>query len=165
MPQITTDIIATKEFAVKPRGYDQEQVDKFLDDICDEMDNQQNLIKSLQQQLREAQAASARPVPAPALEPRSQEAALNSSENSLREILQMAQKVKDETIADARKKAEEILSDARTQAEKQLGSIAQERDSLSHQLEELRTTVTDYRTRFESLLSEQKQALEKIADL
>ena len=38
--QITIEMIETKEFKTKPRGYDPQEVDEFLDAICDEMARQ-----------------------------------------------------------------------------------------------------------------------------
>ena len=59
--QITIEMIETKEFKTKPRGYDPQEVDEFLDAICDEMARQLDEIQSLQQQLAAAKAA--RPPP------------------------------------------------------------------------------------------------------
>ena len=50
--QITVEMIDTKEFKIKPRGYDQQEVDDFLDAIGDEMVRQLDTIQSLQQQLQ-----------------------------------------------------------------------------------------------------------------
>ena len=94
MQQITIDAIESKEFAIRKNGYDQDEVDSFLDDICDEMERQLGTINKLQQQLREAQTAAARPVPVPAAASVSPQ-----SEAAFREILEMAQKVKEETIS------------------------------------------------------------------
>ena len=58
--QITIEMIETKEFKTKPRGYDPQEVDEFLDAICDEMVRQMDQIAALQQQLAAAKAA--RPV-------------------------------------------------------------------------------------------------------
>lgn len=162
MQQITIEAIESKEFSVRKNGYDQDEVDGFLDDICDEMERLLGTINKLTQQLREAQTAAARPVPAP-----QPTAAPVSSQNeaSFREILEMAQKVKDETIANAQKQADEILQDAKTKAESQLGDLSAERDRLSAQVESLKKTVSTYRTSFEALLSAQKEALSQIANL
>ena len=51
MQQITIDAIESKEFAIRKNGYDQDEVDSFLDDICDEMERQLGTINKLQQQL------------------------------------------------------------------------------------------------------------------
>ena len=45
--QITIEMIETKEFKTKPRGYDPQEVDEFLDAICDEMARQLDEIQSL----------------------------------------------------------------------------------------------------------------------
>ena len=34
MRNITVDVIASEEFKIVPQGYDQKQVDDFLNDIC-----------------------------------------------------------------------------------------------------------------------------------
>ena len=41
--QITIEMIETKEFKTKPRGYDPQEVDEFLDAICDEMVRQMDM--------------------------------------------------------------------------------------------------------------------------
>ena len=38
MERITSEVIAEKEFTIASRGYNQEEVDTFLDLICEEMD-------------------------------------------------------------------------------------------------------------------------------
>ena len=139
MQQITIDAIESKEFAIRKNGYDQDEVDSFLDDICDEMERQLGTINKLQQQLREAQTAAARPVPVPAAASVSPQ-----SEAAFREILEMAQKVK---------------------AEAQLGSLNAERDRLTAQVEGLKKTVATYRSSFEALLASQKDALSQIDNL
>lgn len=160
MQQITIDAIESKEFAIRKNGYDQDEVDSFLDDICDEMERQLGTINKLQQQLREAQTAAARPVSVPV--PTS---VSSQSEASFREILEMAQKVKEETISNAQKQADEILQDAKAKAEAQLGDLSAERDRLTAQVEGLKKTVATYRSSFEALLSSQKDALSKIDNL
>ncbi|MBQ6563706.1 MAG: DivIVA domain-containing protein [Clostridiales bacterium] len=160
MQQITIEAIESKEFSISKNGYNQDEVDGFLDDICDEMERQLATINKLQQQLREAQTAAARPVSVPVAAPISAQ-----SEASFREILEMAQKVKDETISNAQKQAEAILQDAKAKAEAQLGDLSAERDRLTAQVDSLKKTVTTYRTDFEALLASQKEALSKIANL
>ena len=95
--QITIEMIESKEFKIRPKGYDQQEVDEFLDAICDEMAAQQDQIQSLQQQLMSAQAKRPAPVAAPAAQP----VVTADATNSLKEILEMAQKVKSETIGKA----------------------------------------------------------------
>ena len=45
MERITADIIAEKEFTIESRGYNKDEVDTFLDLICEEMDRLSNEIQ------------------------------------------------------------------------------------------------------------------------
>ena len=49
MERITSEVIAEKEFTIASRGYNQEEVDTFLDLICEEMDRLNNEIQDLRQ--------------------------------------------------------------------------------------------------------------------
>ena len=44
MEKITVDLIAHKEFSISSKGYDQAEVDNFLDDICEEMERMEKEI-------------------------------------------------------------------------------------------------------------------------
>lgn len=167
--QITVDMIETKEFKTKPRGYDPQEVDEFLDAICDEMIRLQDKIASLQQGLEAANAAlkqvepqqQVRPVMAPT--PVAAPAAVPADD--IREILEMAQKVKHETIAAAEAKAEEILTKAKEEATAKLDNLDEEKESLTKQVAALKTAASEYRTKFEALLQAQQEAIEKASDL
>lgn len=167
--QITVEMIDTKEFKIKPRGYDQQEVDDFLDAIGDEMVRQLDTIQSLQQQL--AQAKAARPAVTeaptqafkPVTQPKTAPAAVPT--DSFREILEMAQKVKEETIAEAQRKADEIVAKATEEASKRLNNLDSEKESLTREVAALKAAANEYRTKFEALLQAQQEALEKAADL
>lgn len=171
--QITIEMIETKEFKTKPRGYDPQEVDEFLDAICDEMARQLDEIQSLQQQLAAAKAARPAPAPAPApvTEAPTQQikpvvarpAAVPDSD--FREILEMAQKVKNETIAAAEAKAAAIVAKAEEEAADKLGSLSEEKEKLTGQVEALKTAAAEYRAKFEALLQAQQEAMEKASDL
>ena len=49
MERITADMIAEKEFTIESRGYNKDEVDTFLDLICEEMDRLNNEIQDLRQ--------------------------------------------------------------------------------------------------------------------
>lgn len=171
--QITIEMIETKEFKTKPRGYDPQEVDEFLDAICDEMARQLDEIQSLQQQLAAAKAARPAPAPAPApvteaptqqIKPvTARPAAVPDSD--FREILEMAQKVKNETIAAAEAKAAAIVAKAEEEAADKLGSLSEEKEKLTGQVEALKTAAAEYRAKFEALLQAQQEAMEKASDL
>ena len=154
MPRITVDEISRKEFSFANKGYNQKEVDDFLDDICDEMERMENEIMDLKQK-----TSVVRPV--------SQEPAAVSPENeqSFREVLAMAVQVKEEAIRKAKEDAEAIRSKAETEAAERLDGLAEERKELEEKVATLRKTAADYRTRFEALLQAQQEALEKASDL
>ncbi|MGN1021650.1 MAG: DivIVA domain-containing protein [Aristaeellaceae bacterium] len=168
--QITVEMIDTKEFKIKPRGYDQQEVDDFLDAIGDEMVRQLDTIQSLQQQLQQAKAARPQPQPeAPTqvlkpVQPKPAPVASPASD-SFREILEMAQKVKDQTIAEAQRKADAIVEEANNQASIRLSGLEKERDALTREVAALKAAANEYRAKFEALLQAQQEAMEKAADL
>jgi len=164
--QITIEMIETKEFKTKPRGYDPQEVDEFLDAICDEMVRQMDQIAALQQQLAAAKAA--RPVveaPTQQVKPIMAAPVKTVPDADFREILEMAQKVKNETIAAAEAKAEEILAKAKEEAAAKLDNLDVEKETLASQVAALKAAATDYRAKFEALLQAQQEALEKASDL
>ncbi|MBQ8312212.1 MAG: DivIVA domain-containing protein [Clostridia bacterium] len=164
--QITIEMIETKEFKTKPRGYDPQEVDEFLDAICDEMVRQLDQIAALQQQLAAAKAA--RPVveaPTQQMKPIVAAPVKAVPDADFREILEMAQKVKNETIAAAEAKAEEIVAKAKEEAAAKLDNLDVEKETLTNQVAALKAAAAEYRTKFESLLQAQQEALEKASDL
>ncbi len=171
--QITIEMIETKEFKTKPRGYDPQEVDEFLDAICDEMARQLDEIQSLQQQLAAAKAA--RPAPAPAPAPVTEASTQQIKpvvarpvavpDSDFREILEMAQKVKNETITAAEAKAAAIVAKAEEEAADKLGSLSEEKEKLTGQVEALKAAAAEYRAKFEALLQAQQEAMEKASDL
>ena len=168
--RITIQDIENKQFSIKPRGYDRDEVDAYLDEICDEMERLENEKAALRRQLQEAQAAGAAPAPAAPQPVRTAPAAAASTANAasnaeLINVLELANRLKDETVAEAKKKAEEILSEADSQARQRLGNLAEEKDRLEGQVEALKKTAADYRSRFAELVKAQQDALDKIADL
>ena len=50
MEKITVDLIAKKEFSISSKGYNKEEVDNFLDAICEEMERMEEEIANLRQQ-------------------------------------------------------------------------------------------------------------------
>ena len=154
MERITADMIAEKEFSIESKGYNKDEVDSFLDEICEEMDRLNNEIFDLRQK-----TTMVRPQ-APA-----ENAPTAGEENRFREILEMAAQVKDETIRRAKEDAEAIRVKAETEATERLESLSKERDDLKTEIENLKQTAADYRSKFEELLHAQQEALEKATGL
>ncbi len=154
MPRVTIDDISRKEFTIANKGYNQKEVDDFLDDICDEMERMENEIMDLKQKTS-------------VVRPAAQDSAAVSPENeqSFREVLALAVQVKDEALRKAKEDAEAIRAKAETEAAERLDGLAEERKSLETEVAALRKTAADYRAQFEALLQAQQEALEKASDL
>ena len=62
MEKITVEVIAHKEFTISSKGYNQAEVDNFLDDICEELERMEKEITELRQKTTMVHPAA----PAPA---------------------------------------------------------------------------------------------------
>lgn len=154
MGKITVEEISRKEFAIANRGYDQKEVDDFLDDICDEIERMENEIMDLRQK-----TTAVRP------EAGDQSGISAEKEESFREVLAMAVKVKEETLRQAKEDAEAIRTRAATEASEKLDGLSEERKALEAEVAALKKAAADYRTQFEALLQAQQAALDKASDL
>lgn len=143
---ITIQAIETKEFKVRPNGYDPEEVDVFLDSIIDEFEDMQREIQSLR-------AAAARP------QRIESSSAHTEGSEAAQKLLVNAQRVSDETISDARKQADLLIADAKSKADQLLADARKQAESLQGNLDTLRSTASDYRARFIQLLDEQAKLI------
>lgn len=163
--KITIEMIEQKEFKTKVRGYDPEEVDTFLDDICDELAALQDEIDMLNQRLAQTQQVpAARPqmpvAPIAQQKPQVQAPAFSDDDTeSLKAILLNAQKVADQTIKEAHAKADAIVDKAKSDADKKLGSLETEHTRLQDEIEILKNAAKDYRDRFNQLIDDQKHLL------
>ena len=153
MERITSEVIAEKEFTIANRGYNQEEVDTFLDLICEELDRLNNDIQDMRQK-----TTMVRP-------PAAESSVSREDENKFREILEMAATVKEETIRKAREDAEAIRLKAETEANERLNGLAEEREVLEKEVNALKETAAEYKRQFEELLHAQQEALEKATGL
>ena len=156
MERITADMIADKEFSIESRGYNKDEVDTFLDLICEELDRLNNEIQDLRQKTTIVRPSA----PAPETAGVSRE-----DESKFREILEMAATVKEETIRKAKEDAEAIRLKAETEATERLNGLAGEREELENEVAALKETALEYRRKFEELLHAQQEALEKATGL
>ena len=154
MGKITVEEISSKQFSIVNRGYNEKEVDDFLDDICDEMERMENEIIDLRQK-----TSMTRPVV------QESSGVDSETEKSFREVLAMAVQVKDETLRKAREDAEAIRAKAETEATERLDGLAEERQALEQEVAALKKTAADYRAQFEALLQAQQEALDKATGL
>ena len=155
MPRITVEDISSKEFSFATKGYNQKEVDDFLDDICDEIERMENEIMDLKQKTT---------VVRPAQNPENAGVS-TQNEESFREVLALAVQVKEETLRKAKEDAEAIRAKAETEASERLDGLSEERQKLEAEVAALKKTAADYRASFEALLQAQQEALDKATDL
>ena len=155
MERITSEVIAEKEFTIASRGYNQEEVDTFLDLICEELDRLNNDIQDMRQKTTMVRPSA----------PAAESSVSREDENKFREILEMAATVKEETIRKAREDAEAIRLKAETEANERLNGLAEEREVLEKEVNALKETAAEYKRQFEELLHAQQEALEKATGL
>ena len=152
---LTIDDIYDKEFALKGGGYDRDDVDRFLDEICDEMANMTERMEGLEKALKQAQMdveiAKAAKNAAPVVVER--EPVARTSE-TLEGILLSAQRLSDEAVENAKRKAQDIVDEARKEEAK-----------LSSEMEAMRKGVADYKQSFLNMLEKYKKMLDADAFL
>ena len=182
MALLTTEDVLNKKFQyVKFReGYDQVEVDEFLDEVVStiyalQMENQDLKEKLEAAERRVAELsdgefkAPAQPAAPAVPEPAAVLARAPEDAESATSMLALAQRVHDEyvrdgeeqsakIIADANAKRDEIIADAQKQHETILTQLDQERELLENKINGLRTFESEYRSNLrghlESLLAE-----------
>ena len=189
---LTPQDVQNKEFATtrfKP-GYDEEEVDAFLDEVEAELTRLLTENADLRNRLNQAQttvaAAPASLVkaepPAPVAVPQpvavpepvaapAPVAAADPPEAAALRTLQMAQRTADSAIAEAKAEADKLVGDARARAaelerEAQLrhttvmGQLESQRVALEARVEDLRAFEREYRTRLKAYLETQLRDLD-----
>src|SRR5437764_12329357 len=115
---LTPEDVQNKRFTTtrfRP-GYDEDEVDAFLDEVETELTRLLQENKTLAARAASAVAAPPPPqAPAPVEAPAAPEPAEGGQDAALRTLL-LAQRTADEAIAQARKEAEQIVGEARTRA-------------------------------------------------
>ena len=163
---LTIDDIYDKEFALKGGGYDRDDVDRFLDEICDEMANMTERMEGLEKALKQAQMdveiAKAAKNAAPVVVER--EPVARTSE-TLEGILLSAQRLSDEAVENAKRKAQDIVDAAEEKALAIVDEARKEEAKLSSEMEAMRKGVADYKQSFLNMLEKYKKMLDADAFL
>ena len=142
---ITSAQIHDKEFERKFRGYDEQAVDEYLDQLAAYIDNLSLENKELREKLKTTA---------------DQLTYMKNLEDTLRETLVTAQRSAEETGRNAAAKAEEIVSTANEQARRILQKAKDEAAAAQRQIDELQRQASVYRSNFRMLMQAQLQILE-----
>lgn len=176
MALLTTEDVLNKKFQyVKFReGYDQDEVDEFLDEVVStiyslQMENQDLKEKLEAAERRVAELSNSDFSPAEAPAPAAPALTGPQDAESATSMLALAQRVHDEyvrdgeeqsakIIAEANAERESIIADAQKQKDSLLNQLEQERELLENKINGLRTFESEYRSNLrshlESLLNE-----------
>ena len=184
MTLLTADDVLNKKFqATKFReGYEQDEVDEFLDEVVEAMRQLEAENADLKAKLEAANrrvaqlgegaaisAAPASPVSPVQAEPAVSVPSVSSGESggqgpaAASGMLELAQRLHDEHVANGKAEGERIVTEARSTGEqivreaedqrnRTLAQLEKERSALEQKIDELRRFESDYRTRLKSYL-------------
>jgi DivIVA domain-containing protein len=191
MPLTAEDVVNKRFQPTKFReGYDQDEVDDFLDEIVVELrrlyqeneDLRRRLLAAdgriaelqrsganLPGQLASAPSVSAPPAISPFPEAPSDPASLDSS--STNNLLQLARKLHDEHVREGMVKRDELIAEghataarlvreAEAQQRAGMNRLEQERAVIEHSIQELRSFEREYRLRLKSYIESQLSELD-----
>ncbi len=190
MPLTADDVVQKRFNPTKFReGYDQDEVDDFLDEVVAELRRLNEENEDLRRQLAQADgrstdgatgetpavpaqapAQAAAPVAAPAPAP-VQAVPSGEASGDVSGMLALAQRLHDEHVRNGEQERDRLITEAQENAsrmvreaeEKQqqtLGSLEQERSLLERKIDELRGFERDYRSRLKSYLENQLRDLD-----
>lgn len=156
---ITIAMITQKDFKIKVRGYDQDEVDEFLDLICDDLEIKDKLIEDLRGQvndlLEDRLPNGGNPSPQVVDPQTDDKAAAPSDLEAASQLLAGTQKLCDEILADARKRAAILIQDAQNRSNPEMEAIENENNALKKENASLRAEAQRFKNRISSLLKDQ----------
>lgn len=145
MPLTPLDI-HNKEFGRRLRGYDEDEVNEFLDQVIKDYESLIRENKELQNQLLTVQEK------------------LNhfaNIEETLSKTIIVAQEAADEVKGNAKKEAQLIIKEAEKNADRIINDSLSKSRKVSLEVEELRKQASIYRSRFRMLVEAQLEMLSK----
>ncbi len=146
---ITPLEIQNKEFDRKMRGYDQDQVDEFLDRITDDYEKLYRENASLKDRVK---------VMEDKLKHHS------DMEASLHNTLIMAQNTAEEVTQNAQEKARLIIAQAEEEARRAIERANREIVEINKQYQEIKKQMYIFKTRFKTLLEAQLETVDALCD-
>lgn len=160
MALLTAEDVREKQFSkTKYReGFDQDEVDDFLDDVADTIEKLTVERDRLQDQLREMKGKE------PDLAAEFLRAATDTTNPpSPQNLLAMAQKLHDEYVKSGQEERDRIIFDAKTEADRiraraereaaeRLQNLGSDRVELERKIDDLRRFERDYRSRLKAYL-------------
>ena len=169
---ITLDTIVNKVFKVVKNGYDNNEVEAFLDEILEEMENREAQAKKMEEQiaaltkeLEQAKAQANRPAAAPVAAAPVKAAESRRTSESFELVLSKAQAVYDEIVAAADVRAEEIIAKATEEASNIRETAESQIGDLTEKLAALRKQTNEYYATVKKAVDAQSASMEQIKKL
>ena len=171
---ITLDTIVNKVFKVVKNGYDNNEVEAFLDEILEEMENREaetNRLKeqvaSLTAELNQARAAlaAAPAVSAAPVRPTHPVQEDRHSAESFELVLSKAKGAYEEIVTAADQRAEEIVAAANKEASTIRADAQNQITDLTAKLADLRRQTSNYYDSVKKLMDAQNASLDQIKNL
>lgn len=145
MPLTPLDI-HNKEFGRSFRGYDEDEVNEFLDQVIKDYEALLREQKELQNQVQTLQERLDH---------------FANIEETLSKTIIVAQEAADEVRNNAKKEAQLILKEAEKNADRIINESLTRSRKIALEIEELKKQASVYRTRFRSLVEAQLELLSK----
>lgn len=143
MPLTPLDI-HNKEFSRKLRGYDEDEVNEFLDQIIKDYEALIRENKELQNKVAELEEKLGH---------------FANIEETLSKAIIVAQDAADELKNNSKKEAQLIIKEAEKNADRIINDALAKSRNIALEMEELKKQATIYRTRFRALLEAQIEML------
>ena len=143
MPLSPLDI-HNKEFGRRIRGYDEDEVNQFLDQIIKDYEVVLRENKDLQSQIASTQDKLSH---------------FSTIEETLSKTIIVAQQAADELRSNSKKEAQLIIKEAEKNADRIINESLSKSRRIAIEMEELKKQVSVYRIRFRSLLEAQLELL------
>lgn len=143
MPLTPLDI-HNKEFSRRLRGYDEDEVNEFLDQVIKDYESVIRENKEMQNQLLALQERLDHFV---------------NIEETLSKTIIIAQEAADEVKNNSKKESQLIIKEAEKNADRIINEALSKSRKISMETEELRKQASIYRTRFRTLLEAQLELL------
>jgi len=173
---LTPEDVVNKQFQQTKfrEGYDQDEVDDFLDEVVVELRRLTQENEELKARLEKAESGQASPAPAPVPAPAAAAAApaesADESESSS-SLLQLARRLHDEHVREGAEKrdaliaeghatAARVVAEAEAKQRAQMDALNEERATLERKIDELRDFERDYRQKLRSYIEGQLKDLD-----
>ncbi|HEY0382282.1 MAG TPA: DivIVA domain-containing protein [Candidatus Elarobacter sp.] len=146
MAKITIIDIQHKEFKKSLQGYDRNEVNEFLDEIIETLEDENSMRTALQGEIAEL---------------RERLSHFKTMEESLQSTLLLAQRTADEVKAAAHKEADLIKQEARLTAEREISALSSRIDETRREAQRHQDTAEKAKSELRSLLMSHLSLIER----